>query len=118
MIKHVQVDAAVDGGIEKQPQVMMMGEAKKAKLEVAQKLVLKIKDVCKAPFIARDAVQELTGGLINPRTLSNHDSAGTGPQGMFYVGRRAVYPADAFCDWLVSRVRLEPEMAGRGGARR
>lgn len=90
----------------------------KAKLAAAQAIVLKIKDVCKAPIIARDAVQDLTGGLVNPRTLSNHDSAGTGPEGLFYVGRRAVYPTNAFCDWLVSRVKLEPEVVGKGGTKR
>lgn len=93
----------------------MKKEAIEAKLAAAQALVLKIKDTCKSPIIARDAVQELTGGLINPRTLSNHDSAGSGPDGMFYVGRRAVYPTDAFCDWLVGRVSLEPEQRVRKG---
>lgn len=90
----------------------MKVEAKEAKIAAARAVVLKIKDACEAPFIARDAVEKLTGGMINPRTLSNHDCAGSGPEGMFYIGRRAAYPTDSFCEWLLSRVSLEPEQRG------
>ena len=91
---------------------MKAQQAKEMKMANAQEAVFKIKEICKSPIIARDAVQELTGGLVNPRTLSNHDSAGTGPKGLFYIGRRVAYPTEAFCDWLANRVRLEPEQRG------
>lgn len=89
-----------------------MTPTKSAKLEAAKGVVLKIRSTVKAPFIGRDAVRELTGGIVNPRTLANHDSNGTGPNGMFYVGRRAAYPTDSFCEWLLDRVSLEPEQRG------
>lgn len=90
----------------------MKGINRETKMADAHEVVLKLKGVCKSPFIARDAVKELTGGAINPRTLSNLDSAGKGPEGMFYIGRKVAYPTDTFIAWLVNRVGLEPEQQG------
>lgn len=57
-----------------------------------------------SPLVARKQVAEFSGGLINPRTLSNMDSAGTGPKERMKVGGTVVYPVDSFVEWLEARV--------------
>ena len=66
------------------------------------------------PTFARRAVPGLTGNIVSAGTLANEDSRGTGPRGLFYVGKRAVYERGAFLDWL--RGRLSTERRGRVGA--
>jgi hypothetical protein len=53
-----------------------------------------------APWVARKASKEASGGLLDPKTMSNRDSAGTGIEGIFYVGRCACYPTDKFIEFL------------------
>lgn len=57
-----------------------------------------------APIVARSEIAKFTGGLINPRTVANLDSKGTGPP-RFRVGRKVAYPVDTFIEWLES---IEP----------
>ena len=57
------------------------------------------------PVIARSEVGRLLGGIISAGTLANEDSAGTGPRGRFYIGRKACYPTDALLEWLEGRIK-------------
>lgn len=57
-------------------------------------------------IIARKAVRKYLGSVVAPGTLANHDSKGTGPRGMFKIGRTVVYPTDALLDWLEERGRI------------
>lgn len=50
--------------------------------------------------VARAEVKKFTGGGISPKSLANHDSEGTGPEGRFFIGRRVCYTVDALIDWL------------------
>lgn len=54
-------------------------------------------------FVARDKVSEFSGGIINPRTIANHDCKGTGPAGRFRVGRKIAYPVQSLVEWLEAR---------------
>ncbi len=54
------------------------------------------------PFIARDHVGKLLGGVISSKTLANYDSLGEGPKRM-RMGRKVVYMTEDLLDWLASR---------------
>lgn len=56
------------------------------------------------PTFARTAVPRLTGEIISAGTLANEDSRGTGPEGVFYMGRKAVYERESFLTWLEQRL--------------
>ncbi len=56
------------------------------------------------PVIARSEVPRLLGGLVSAGTLANADSAGQGPAGRFYMGKRAAYGREELLDWLRSRL--------------
>lgn len=56
------------------------------------------------PVIARSEVPRLLGGLVSSGTLANADSAGQGPAGRFYMGKRAAYGRDELLDWLRERL--------------
>lgn len=56
------------------------------------------------PTFARTAVPKLTGEIISAGTLANEDSRGTGPAGVFYMGRKAVYERESFLVWLEHRL--------------
>lgn len=50
--------------------------------------------------IQRRQVGLLTSGLVLPKTLANHDTAGTGVKGAFRVRGKVCYPTEALVDWL------------------
>lgn len=56
------------------------------------------------PIVARAAVPRLLGGLISAGSLANEDSAGTGPAGRFYLGKKAAYGRDELLSWLRERL--------------
>ena len=58
-----------------------------------------------APIVARSEVGRFSGGLLNPRTLANHDSAGTGPVGKISMGRKIAYTVDSLVEWMAQRAR-------------
>lgn len=58
-------------------------------------------------LISRKQAARLTGGIVNPRTLSNLDSQGKGPAERLRIGRKTCYPKPAFLDWLKSRATAE-----------
>lgn len=65
--------------------------------------------------IARAEVPRLLGGLVSAGTLANEDSAGTGPAGRFYLGKKAAYGRDELLDWL--RERLTAAKKAKPGRR-
>ncbi len=64
-------------------------------------IIQRIKEKCKSPFIARDRLAEVTGGVINPRTMRNRDCQGTGIRGRFKIGRKVAYPVEEVINWLI-----------------
>lgn len=53
--------------------------------------------------IARDQTDKFTGGLVNPRTVANHDSQGIGPKEPISIGRRRGYTVSSFAEYIASR---------------
>jgi hypothetical protein len=56
-----------------------------------------------SPLVARSEVSRFSGGLLNPKTLANHDSNGTGPKGRIKCGRKIAYPVTELVAWLEGR---------------
>ena len=63
-------------------------------------LIESLRKTVKSPFIARMKLADVTGGVLEGRTQANRDSEGTGIDGLFYIGRKAVYPTEAVIDRL------------------
>jgi len=59
--------------------------------------------------VSRSEVPRFTGGLMTIKYIQNLDSAGLGPAGRVRVGRKIVYPVDAFIEWLELRSSAIPE---------
>lgn len=59
------------------------------------------------PVIARRAVGKYLGDVITPKTLSNADGAGTGPEIAYRIGRTIVYRTDTLLEWIVSRYGVQ-----------
>lgn len=56
----------------------------------------------------RQQVKELTGGMIDGRTLANRDSDGTGPGGKVKMGKTKVgYLREPFVDWFLNRLEIQ-----------
>ncbi|UTF49405.1 hypothetical protein NLA06_12645 [Desulfomicrobium sp. ZS1] len=56
----------------------------------------------------RQQVKELTGGMIDGRTLANRDSDGTGPGGKVKMGKTKVgYLREPFIDWFLNRLEIQ-----------
>lgn len=53
-------------------------------------------------IVARTAVAEFSGGLLDAKTLANHDSAGEGPP-KGRLGRKVFYRVDDLIAWMESR---------------
>jgi len=53
-----------------------------------------------SPIVARHEVAKFSGGLLNPRTMANRDSLGTGVPGKITVGRRVAYLVDDLVEWM------------------
>jgi phage terminase Nu1 subunit (DNA packaging protein) len=70
----------------------------------------KMADKWRSPYVSRDKVAELTGGILHPRTMANLDCKGQGPPGRIRIGRKVAYDVDALCKWLASRA----EEVGKG----
>ncbi len=58
-------------------------------------------------IVARDEVGRFSGGLLNPRTLANLDSLGTGPAVRITLGSRKVaYPVVDLCNFLTEKLNV------------
>lgn len=63
-----------------------------------------LRDKWPSTIVARDKVEEFTGGLITRGTMTNLDSRGEGPP-KFYLGpRKVAYFVETFIPWLEARV--------------
>jgi hypothetical protein len=58
-----------------------------------------------APVVVREqrTLDRFSGGLLNARTMANHDSAGTDPKGKIRVGRKVAYSKRSLIDWMIQR---------------
>jgi len=68
-----------------------------------QNIFQKLKENWPSPIVARHEVGKFSGGLLNPRTMANCDSLGTGIPGKITVGRRVAYPVDALIESMQGR---------------
>lgn len=69
---------------------------------MAQNQIIKsMADRWPASIVARHEVGRFSGGVLNPRTLANRDSLGTGPAGRFKIGKKTVYPVDSLIEYLI-----------------
>lgn len=60
------------------------------------------------PVFVRQQVRELTGGMIDGRTLANLDSKGEGPEGKVKMGKtKAGYLREPFIDWFLNRLEIQ-----------
>ena len=66
-------------------------------------LLSSMADKWPSSVIARTEVERFTGGIVSEKYLANLDSEGRGPEGRVRIGRKIVYPVDAFVKWLESR---------------
>ncbi len=56
-----------------------------------------------APIVARREVARFSGGVLNPRTLANLDSAGEGPPKIKWGEKMVAYPTKGLVEWMRSR---------------
>ena len=56
-------------------------------------------------IVARTAVAEFSGGLLDPKTLANFDSIGEGPP-RSRLGRKVFYQVDDLVRWMESRLEV------------
>jgi len=52
-----------------------------------------------APVVSRSEVAKFSGGLLNPRSLANKNSLGTGPR-YHRLGRKVFYAVDDLVSWM------------------
>jgi hypothetical protein len=59
-----------------------------------------------SPFVTRNQLPKLTGGILNAKTLRNLDCLGQGIKGKFTIGYRIVaYPVKNVIEFLEERTR-------------
>jgi len=51
-------------------------------------------------WVCRQAIEQFTGGIINPRSLANWDCKGKGPKGRVRIGKKVAYPVKEVIRWL------------------
>jgi len=59
-------------------------------------------------IVARTAVAEFSGGLLDAKTLANLDSIGDGPP-KGRLGRKVFYKVDDLVSWMEARAKLAVE---------
>ena len=83
--------------------VSKMSDAEKARITT---LIEGIKDNVGSPIVARKSLDAVTGGILHGRTMANRDSLGDGIDGMFYIGKQAVYPVDSVVEYLKTKAMV------------
>ena len=68
-----------------------------------EQIFQKLKENWPSPIVARHEVGNFSGGLLNPRTMANCDSLGTGVPGKITIGRRVAYSVDDLIKWMQER---------------
>lgn len=56
-----------------------------------------------SPIVARRCVERFSGGGVKYGTAANADSAGTGPEGRFKIGKTVMYPAESLARWIIEK---------------
>lgn len=59
-----------------------------------------------SPFVARQEMEEFTGGIISIKYLANLDCQGLGPKGRIRVGRKIAYPVQSVIEWMEARAEV------------
>ncbi len=57
-------------------------------------------------FVARERIEDFTGGILTSRYLANLDSQGKGPEGRVRVGRKIAYTVESVLRFLQSRSEM------------
>lgn len=57
------------------------------------------------PVFGKCQVTELSGGLINSRTVTNRMSIGTGPPSFKY-GNKVGFTRDIFIEWVIEQIEV------------
>jgi len=63
------------------------------------------------PIWDRVMTTQLTGGVVNARTLANLMSNGEGPSGTYVMKRKIIITRDSFLEWLRSRIKPNVQSA-------
>jgi hypothetical protein len=66
-------------------------------------IFLEMKKTWGSAIVARKEVGKFSGGILNPRYMSNLDSRGDGPAGKITIGRRVAYSVDSLIEWMQKR---------------
>ena len=61
----------------------------------------------KSPFVAREKLEEFSGGLLKAHTMRNLDSQGTGIKGRIKIGKKVIYPTEEIVAWLEAKITNE-----------
>lgn len=69
-----------------------------------EKLKKNLKRGAPSGLLTRKKIAELSGGIINPRTLSNLDSAGKGIEGGVMIGKTIVYPIENVIEFFEKKL--------------
>jgi predicted DNA-binding transcriptional regulator AlpA len=64
-----------------------------------------IANFCPSPYLSREEVERVTGGLVTAKYLANLDSDGKGPAGRIRLGRKVAYPVQDVIRWLEERTK-------------
>jgi hypothetical protein len=55
-------------------------------------------------IVAREKTGEFSGGVLEPKTMANFDSAGEGPP-RIRIGRKVAYPVESLIAWMEKRAQ-------------
>jgi hypothetical protein len=66
------------------------------------------------PAFSREEFSAFLGHAVSVQSLSNMDSNGTGPAGVFYQGRKKMYLKGPAVEWAIARVKIFTDDRGRG----
>ena len=69
-----------------------------------------LKDKWPSSIVARTEVKSFSGGALNPGTLANEKSKGTGPPS-FKIGQKVCYSVDELIAWMVKKsvIKSKPD---------
>jgi hypothetical protein len=66
----------------------------------------KLKETCKKQYVSRKELWDLTGGIINPRTIEKLDNKGEGIPNSIRIANKRMYPIDSVVEWLRTNSRV------------
>jgi len=64
----------------------------------------KLSEKWKSPFVAREKLEEFSGGLLKAHTMRNLDSQGIGIKGRIKIGKKVIYPTDEVVAWIEAKI--------------